>query len=380
MSSILTSGFTTLNRLPKSYTNSSVLLSRATYATYATMTDPKRYRLNHTMLRVKDPQRSVKYYEMLGMKQINKISMPDSKFDLYFMAYDSPKSAEGHWTNRQGLLELTHNYGTENDDSFKVNNGNSEPGKGFGHICVSVDAIQAACQRIEDAGYKFQKKLTDGRMRSIAFALDPDGYWVEIIGFNSVDKTENVKETDPSTYKFNHSMIRVKDHEASLKFYQDTFGMTLLRTSENASSGFNLYFLGYPPDGKAPQATSDLEGVLELTWNYGTEKDPNFKYHNGNDQPQGFGHICVSVDDIEAACKRFEERGVNWKKRMTDGNMKNLAFVLDPDGYWIEVSLGHARKDESFANVDASRLSKMSSSRPSCDGQEYWEGQKRVVW
>ena len=41
---------------------------------------------------------------------------------------------------------------------------------------ISVDAIQAACQRIEDAGYKFQKKLTDGRMRSIAFALDPDGY------------------------------------------------------------------------------------------------------------------------------------------------------------------------------------------------------------
>ncbi len=114
------------------------------------------------------------------MKQINKIENPDNKFDLYFLAYDSPKSlsAGEHWTARQGVLELTHDYGTENDDGFKIANGNSEPGKGFGHICVSVDAIQAACQRIEDAGYKFQKKLTDGRMRSIAFALDPDGYWV----------------------------------------------------------------------------------------------------------------------------------------------------------------------------------------------------------
>ncbi|KAK3056119.1 hypothetical protein LTS18_011703, partial [Coniosporium uncinatum] len=78
-------------------------------------------------------------------------------------------------------------------------------------------------------------------------------------------------------------------------------------------------------------------GLLELTWNYGTEKDDNFKYHNGNDEPQGFGHICISVDDIDAACSWFEEKKVNWKKRLTDGRMKNIAFVLDPDGYWIEV-------------------------------------------
>ena len=297
------------------------------------------------------------------MKLINKIENPDAKFDLYFLAYNSPKSlSKGeHWTARQGVLELTHNYGTEKDDNFKVANGNSEPGKGFGHICVSVDAIQAACRRIEDAGYKFQKKLTDGRMRSIAFALDPDGYWVwgfrsvttwpkltsrqvEIISFKPVDSTADVKETDVLSYRFNHSMIRVKDHEASLKFYQDIMGMSLLRTSENASNGFNLYFLGYPGNDTVPKESangvnpiSEREGILELTWNYGTEKDANFKYHNGNDEPQGFGHICISVDDIDAACKRFEEKGVDWKKRLTDGRMKNIAFVLDPDGYWIEV-------------------------------------------
>ncbi|KAL9127483.1 MAG: hypothetical protein Q9175_007723 [Cornicularia normoerica] len=309
-------------------------------------TDPKKYSLNHTMLRVKDPQRSIKYYELLGMKQINKIENPDAKFDLYFLAYDTPKSLSGgqHWTARQGVLELTHNYGTEKDESFKVANGNSDPGKGFGHICISVDAIQAACQRIEDAGYRFQKRLTDGRMRHIAFALDPDGYWVEIIAFNPVDKTEDVKETDAGTYRFNHSMIRVKDHEKSLKFYQDIMGMSLIRTSENESNGFNLYFLAYPGDEAVPKEsangvnpTAEREGLLELTWNYGTEKDASFKYHNGNDEPQGFGHICIAVDDIDAACKRFGEKGVNWKKKLTDGRMKNIAFVLDPDGYWIEV-------------------------------------------
>lgn len=131
-------------------------------------------------------------------------------------------------------------------------------------------------------------------------------------------------------------MIRVKDNKASLNFYQDVMGMKLLRTMENPDDKFNLYFLGYP--GADPDASqAQREGLLELTWNYGTEEDPDFKYHDGNSDPQGFGHIAVSVDDLDAACKRFEEKSVNWKKRLTDGRMKNVAFILDPDKYWIEV-------------------------------------------
>lgn len=132
--------------------------------------DTSTYKFNHTMLRIKDPQASLKFYGMLGMKQINKLEFPDNKFDLYFMAYDSEKAVSGGQAqgDREGIIELTHNYGTESDPNFKVANGNTEPHKGFGHTCISVDNIQAACQRLEDAGYKFQKKLTDGRMRSIA--------------------------------------------------------------------------------------------------------------------------------------------------------------------------------------------------------------------
>jgi lactoylglutathione lyase len=132
----------------------------------------------------------------------------------------------------------------------------------------------------------------------------------------------------------NHTMIRVKDKDASIKFYEDVMGMTLKRTSENKDAEFNLYFLGYGPkpdegssaNGVNPNA--DKEGLLELTWNYGTEKQEGKVYHDGNSDPQGFGHICVSVDDLEAACQRFEEKGVSWKKRLTDGRMKNVAFVL----------------------------------------------------
>lgn len=273
------------------------------------------------------------------MSLIQKIPQPDAKFDLYFLAYDSPNaiSHKAHWSDRQGILELTHNYGTEDDPNYKPANGNSDPGRGFGHVCISVDNIQAACQRIEDAGYRFKKKLSDGRMRHIAFALDPDDYWVEIISNNRVEDTEGIEETDPSTYQFNHTMIRVKDHTKSLQFYRETLGMSLLRTSESPSSGFNLYFLGYVPAANNNVNTATLEGVLELTWNYGTEKDEKFRYHDGNSEPQGFGHVAITVDDLDAACKRFEEEGVHWKKRLTDGRMKNVAFVLDPDGYWVEV-------------------------------------------
>ncbi len=53
----------------------------------------------------------------------------------------------------------------------------------------------------------------------------------------------------------------------------------------------------------------------------------------------------VSVDHIDAACSRFESLKVNWKKRLTDGRMKNVAFILDPDNYWVEIV-----QNESFAD------------------------------
>jgi len=80
-----------------------------------------------------------------------------------------------------------------------------------------------------------------------------------------------------------------------------------------------------------------LSGILELTHNHGTEMLDKTPYHSGNSEPQGFGHIAITVDDVEAACARFERLGVPFKKRLTDGKMKSLAFILDPDGYWIEV-------------------------------------------
>lgn len=115
---------------------------------------------------------------------------------------------------------------------------------------------------------------------------------VEIIGQKPVSESEGIKETDTSKTRMNHTMIRIKDPKVSLAYYQETMGMKLLRTSENKEAGFNLYFLGYgadapsdSPNGVNPVA--DREGLLELTWNYGTEKEEGQVYHNGNDEPQG---------------------------------------------------------------------------------------------
>jgi lactoylglutathione lyase len=312
------------------------------------MTDTSKYKFNHSMLRVKDPKVSVPFYENnFGMKLINKLDFPEAKFSLYFLAFDSPKATSSGktLTDREGVLELTHNYGSEDDPNFSVSSGNAEPNRGFGHIAISVDHIETACERLDQNGVAWQKKLTDGRMKHIAFAKDPDGYWVEIIEIPSSPGSADT--TDLQTYRFNHTMIRVKDAEKSLNFYQSVMGMSLLRTHESPENKFNLYFLGYRHGDEPAADAADTskgnpiayrEGLLELTWNYGTEKEEKFKYSNGNESdPQGFGHICVSVDDLNAACSRFEDFKVNWKKRLTDGRMKTIAFVLDPDNYWIEI-------------------------------------------
>lgn len=163
---------------------------------------------------------------------------------------------------------------------------------------------------------------------------------------------ENIKglctNPDPVTqkYVFNHTMLRVRDPEVSLDFYSRILGMKLLRKIDFNEWKFSLYFLAMiendsqiPTDSDKSRArfTAGLSGVLELTHNHGTELEEKTPYHNGNTEPRGFGHICFSVPDIKAACARFEALGVPFQKKLGEGGMKDIAFIKDPDNYWVEI-------------------------------------------
>ncbi|KAK1307597.1 hypothetical protein QJS10_CPA09g01810 [Acorus calamus] len=148
-----------------------------------------------------------------------------------------------------------------------------------------------------------------------------------------------------SSYFLQQTMLRVKDPKISLDFYSRVLGMKLLKRLDFPEMKFSLYFMGYEDLASVPSDptqrtvwTFGQKATIELTHNWGTESDPEFKgYHNGNSEPRGFGHIGITVDDTYKACERFERLGVEFVKKPDDGKMKGLAFIKDPDGYWIEI-------------------------------------------
>lgn len=146
-------------------------------------------------------------------------------------------------------------------------------------------------------------------------------------------------------FRLNHTMLRVKDPEKSLAFYSRVFGMRVLRRLDFEELQFSLYFLArLDDDDQVPEDTGERtvwtfsqRGLLELTHNWGTEEQDGFAYHDGNAEPQGFGHICFSVPDLDAAVAWFDANDVTFVKRPDQGKMKDVAFVKDVDGYWIEI-------------------------------------------
>ncbi|WP_252105890.1 MULTISPECIES: lactoylglutathione lyase [unclassified Halomonas] len=146
-------------------------------------------------------------------------------------------------------------------------------------------------------------------------------------------------------FRLNHTMLRVKDPETALAFYSRVFGMRVLRRLDFEEMQFSLYFLANVEQGEQiPEDTRERtawtfaqKGLLELTHNWGTEEQADFAYHDGNAEPQGFGHICFSVPDLNAAQAWFDVCEVTFVKRADQGKMKDVIFVKDPDGYWIEV-------------------------------------------
>lgn len=123
-------------------------------------------RILHTMLRVGDLQRSIEFYtRLLGMKLLRTRDNPENQYTLAYLGYgNNPEGAE---------LELTYNYGV----------GHYDLGNGYGHLAISVENAQKACDAIKALGGNVTREAgpVKGGTTIIAFVRDPDGYMVELI-------------------------------------------------------------------------------------------------------------------------------------------------------------------------------------------------------
>lgn len=116
--------------------------------------------------------------------------------------------------------------------------------------------------------------------------------------------------------RYLHAMVRVRDLEASLRFYRDALGLVETRRKDYPEGRFTLVYLAAP-------ANPEVE--VELTYNYDDEDYGSAR---------NFGHLAFAVDDIYAACERLQAHGVTINRPPRDGRM---AFVRSPDQISIEL-------------------------------------------
>jgi lactoylglutathione lyase len=116
--------------------------------------------------------------------------------------------------------------------------------------------------------------------------------------------------------KYLHTMVRISDVDASLRFYVDALGLEVVRRTDVPAGRFSLIFLAAP---------GQSEAQIELTHNWDPEA-----YTGG----RNFGHVAYAVDNIYAACERLQQQGVLINRPPRDGRM---AFVRSPDGISIEL-------------------------------------------
>jgi len=116
--------------------------------------------------------------------------------------------------------------------------------------------------------------------------------------------------------KYLHTMVRVTDIEASLRFYRDALGLKELSRMDNQQGRFTLVFLAAPGDESAQ---------VELTYNWDPEA-----YTGG----RNFGHLAYEVDNVYATCQRLMDHGVTINRPPRDGRM---AFIRSPDNISVEL-------------------------------------------
>ena len=129
----------------------------------------------HTMIRVTDPEATVAFFELIGLKEVRRADSEQGRFTLIFLA---PPGQEG-----VAEVELTYNWPPEDGGEAEVYSG----GRNFGHLAYRVDNIYHTCQRLMDAGHTINRPPRDGHM---AFVRTPDGISIELLQEGYLDPQE----------------------------------------------------------------------------------------------------------------------------------------------------------------------------------------------
>lgn len=137
----------------------------------------------HTMIRVTDPDATIAFFELLGLKQVRRMDSEAGRFSLIFLAADEDSKGEGKRADAE--VELTYNWPAEDGSPAEVYTG----GRNFGHLAYEVDNIYDFCAHLQQNGVVINRPPRDGHM---AFVRSPDG-----ISFEILQKGESLAPAEP---------------------------------------------------------------------------------------------------------------------------------------------------------------------------------------
>ena len=255
----------------------------------------------HAVYRVGNMDAAIAFYEAaLGAKLLRFREVPEDKYSNAFLGY-GPETT--HFA-----LELTFNYGV---DSYDL-------GTGFGHFGLAVPDVAAAVERVRAAGGTVTREAgpVKGGSTVIAFVKDPTGYAWELI-----QRAPPAPIRDPVA----QVMLRVTDLDASIAYYTQCLGMTLLRRRENEGGRYSLAFLGYGPE--------EDNCVFELTHNWDKTDASAYPDMLG----KGYAQVAISTRDVFKTAAQVRAAGgkVTREPGPVPGIGTKICATTDPDGWKV---------------------------------------------
>ncbi|MBT5218809.1 MAG: hypothetical protein HOM16_04905, partial [Woeseia sp.] len=302
-------------------------------------------------LQISNPDVSLPFYtEKLGMTLL--AERADGNETRYFLGFVQP----GHqmtkhdfdpsaWQTRS-YLELVHKRHDPELDVRKQPDVN----EGYWKIALSVSELDIAHARLIKNGVEVDSPRQVGDIAYLCHFSDPDGYCIELIQHDFLQNHQSIPEDVSyalgSRPTFSLITYRVKDVEASLRFYTEFLGLRLLSVQPVPTREFTLYFLACTEEAP-PHVNLEHVGNREWLWQrpytivelqhiWGTEKRNDFAYRTGAES--GFESISFATRDLSALQDLAAQQNMTISVVESDSTLRaTTATVVDPDGYSVRL-------------------------------------------